>query len=99
MTSDLRFQLHFSKPSVYNEIYNVRNRWAKDPLLYQSFAEDISTFTMSEYSEAKQRRDILLPLFSRKATIHMQDLVSDKVYFISAVSSRFTEANMRVADR
>lgn len=37
---------------------------------------------MIEYSEAKQRKDILLPLFSRKATIHMQDLVSDRVYII-----------------
>ncbi|KAJ3527813.1 hypothetical protein NM688_g8076 [Phlebia brevispora] len=72
-------ELHFSKPSVYNEIYNAQNRWNKDFYLYRAFADDVSSFTICEYPAAKQRKDILLPLFSRKAIVNMQDLVGQRL--------------------
>lgn len=64
---------------MYNEIFNARNRWAKDPNLYLAFSDEVSSFTMLEYNEAKQRKDILLPFFSRKSIVNMQDIVQNIV--------------------
>ena len=80
-------KLHFSQPSAYHDIYNPRNRWTKDPALYRIFAESESTFTIVEYSKAKKRKDILLPLFSRKAIIDMQHLIQDCVGYLSQLLS------------
>ncbi|THH01967.1 hypothetical protein EW026_g808 [Hermanssonia centrifuga] len=70
-------ELHFAKPSVYHEIHSPRNRWSKDPVLYNAFAEFESSFTIPEYHRAKKRKDILQPLFSRKSIISMQHLIQD----------------------
>ncbi len=47
--------------------------------MYESFGEDHSSFGFLTYGEAKQRRDVLLPLFSRRAIVSMQGLIRDKV--------------------
>jgi len=72
-------ELHFAKSSVYHEIYNPRNRWSRDPQLYHVFSMSESLLTMMEYTKAKTRKDILQPLFSRKAIIDLQYLVQDMV--------------------
>ncbi|KAH9002850.1 hypothetical protein EDB83DRAFT_2237584 [Lactarius deliciosus] len=36
-------ELHFSTPAAYNDIYNRRNKWDKDHLLYRPFDLDMST--------------------------------------------------------
>ena len=81
VTSDLllTFQLHFARPSAYHEIYNRALRWDKEPVLYRSFGEDRSSFGFLTYREAKERKDVLQPFFSRRAIIAMQGLVQEKV--------------------
>ncbi|KAI0084580.1 cytochrome P450 [Irpex rosettiformis] len=70
-------ELHFAKPNVYHEIYNPHNRWSRDPSLYHVFSISESLLTIMEYPRAKKRKDILQPLFSRKAIIRMQHLIQD----------------------
>ncbi|KAI9435538.1 putative P450 monooxygenase [Lactarius indigo] len=68
-------ELHFSNPAAYNDIYNSRNKWDKDHSLYRAYDLDTSTFGFTHYSDAKQRRDLLAPLFSRTSTLQLQDLI------------------------
>lgn len=72
-------QLHFAKPSAYNEIYNMKNRWAKDSKLYHLFADEESSFSISDCNEAKARRDITASIFSRHNTLKMQDTIQGYV--------------------
>ncbi|KAH8996548.1 putative P450 monooxygenase [Lactarius hatsudake] len=72
-------ELHFSNPAAYNDIYNHRNKWDKDYLLYRAFDMDTSTIGFIHYSDAKQRRDVLAPLFSRTSILQMQGLVQERV--------------------
>lgn len=72
-------QLHFAKPSVYHEIYNAKNRWTKDVSLYHLVAAEESTLSLCDYNQAKKRRDITLPLFSRKTVVSIQHLVQEGV--------------------
>lgn len=68
-------KLHFSNPAAYHDIYNAKVRWDKDEQLYRSFGEDHSSFGFLTYDEAKQRKDVMQPLFSRRAIITTQSLV------------------------
>ncbi|QKX57066.1 uncharacterized protein TRUGW13939_04174 [Talaromyces rugulosus] len=72
-------EIHFSSPSAYLEIYNAYNKWDKEKSLYHSFGEDRSSFGFLTYNEAKERRDVLLKLFSKKAIADVQGLVLEKV--------------------
>jgi hypothetical protein len=72
-------QIHFSSPSAYLEIYNSYNKWDKEKSLYHSFGEDRSSFGFLTYNEAKERRDVLSKLFSKKAIADVQELVLKKV--------------------
>lgn len=67
--------MHFSNPSAFTDIYNNSNRWDKEGKLYRCFGEDRSSFGYLTYREAKQRKDVMAPLFSKRATIDLQDLV------------------------
>jgi len=60
-------------------MYNNSNRWDKDKKLYHSFGEDRSSFGFLTYTEAKARKDVLAPLFSRRSISEMQDLVQNNV--------------------
>ncbi|KAI9459897.1 putative P450 monooxygenase [Lactarius psammicola] len=71
-------ELHFSNPAAYNDIYNNRNKWDKDHSLYRAWDMDTSTFGFIHYSDAKQRRDILAPFFSRTSILQMQDLIKER---------------------
>lgn len=77
--SDRGRQLHFSEPAAYHELYNNSNRWNKEAELYQSFGEDRSSFGFLTYAESKQRKDIMAPLFSRRAIFELQGLVQTNV--------------------
>ncbi|KAF4626931.1 hypothetical protein G7Y89_g11222 [Cudoniella acicularis] len=72
-------ELHFSDPEAYHEIYNNSNRWDKEAKLYQSFGEDRSSFGFLTYAESKQRKDIMTPLFSRRAIFELQSLVQSNL--------------------
>ena len=77
--SDNGSQLHFRSTDAFFDIYNTKNRWDKDPALYQSFGEDESSFGYRSYMEAKERRDVLSKLFSAKAVEHVEPIVRDRV--------------------
>ncbi|KAI9455335.1 putative P450 monooxygenase [Lactarius psammicola] len=84
-------ELHFSNPAAYNDIYNNRNKWDKDPLLYRAFDMDTASIGLIHYSDAKQRRDVLSPLFSRTSILQMQDLVQNRVNVLcDALAHQFT---------
>lgn len=71
-------ELHFSRPSAYHEIYTSKNKWAKNPAFYRYIVSPTeSTFSTCEYDKAKKRRDITLPIFSRKSILGMQHLVQE----------------------
>ncbi|RDL31138.1 Uncharacterized protein BP5553_09927 [Venustampulla echinocandica] len=72
-------ELHFSDPSAYHEIYNNNNRWDKEAGLYHSFGEDRSSFGFLTYAESKQRKDVMAPLFSRRAIYELQGLVQSHI--------------------
>ncbi|KAK9234108.1 cytochrome P450 [Lipomyces kononenkoae] len=71
-------ELHFSHPAAYNDIYNSAARWDKEESLYRCFGEDRSSFGFLTYIEAKQRKDVLQPLFSRRAIVKIQSLIREK---------------------
>ena len=80
VSSDTSFlQLHFSNPSAYHEIYSQRSRWSKDPSIYQVFGEDVSTVSTLEYTDAKRRKDLIAPHFSRKSILQLQHIIQDGV--------------------
>lgn len=72
-------QIHFSDPSTYQEIYNMKSRWNKDPKVYHNTGETDSSFGRLSYKDAKERRDVLQRFFSRQATLEAQDLIDSKV--------------------
>jgi cytochrome P450 len=80
-------QLHFAKRAVYHEIYNPRNRWSRDPALYHVFSISESLLTMMDYPTAKKRKEILQPLFSRKAIVELQHLIQDMVKPVLALNN------------
>jgi len=47
--------------------------------LYESFGEDHTSFGFLTYGEAKQRKDVLQPMFSRRTILGMQGLIRQNV--------------------
>ncbi|KAF8488493.1 putative cytochrome P450 [Russula emetica] len=72
-------ELHFSKPAVYNEIYNPQNKWDKDYNFYRAFDADEAFFTQREYLKSKHRRALISNMFSRKAISDIQHLIRAQV--------------------
>ena len=72
-------QLHFSRPTVYNEIYNSQNRWDKDYEYYRAFELDESFFTQTDYLKSKHSRGLISNLFSRGAISEIQHLIRGQV--------------------
>ncbi|KAF9019732.1 cytochrome P450 [Hymenopellis radicata] len=72
-------ELHFCTPEAYFAIYPPHSGFAKDPFFYKRFDNDDAAFGMLDVQEHKKRRDILSPLFSRRAILKLENLVQDKV--------------------
>ncbi|EKM49823.1 uncharacterized protein PHACADRAFT_188850 [Phanerochaete carnosa HHB-10118-sp] len=72
-------ELHFSDPAMYSEIYSPRSRWDEDAMMYPHFGEEASTFTTLEYREAKRRKDLVAPHFSRKSILSLQTVVQEGI--------------------
>ncbi|KAF7509428.1 hypothetical protein GJ744_007991 [Endocarpon pusillum] len=84
-------ELHFSKPSAYHDIYNSTARWNKDNVLYECFGVEKSSFGFLKYNEAKLRRDMLQPLFSRRAILGMQSLVRQNIDHLAGALAKNNE--------
>jgi cytochrome P450 len=68
-------ELHFGSPSSFHEIYNVSKRWDKDDGLYSVPGFKSGSFVFRKYAQAKERRDVLMPMFSKKAIQNIEGLV------------------------
>ncbi|KAH9057967.1 cytochrome P450 [Lactarius deliciosus] len=75
--------LHFANTHAYNEIYDVKNKWDKDTAVYRAFGMDESSACFIKYKDAKIRRDVLSPMFSRSSILKMQDLIQERVTIFS----------------
>ncbi|KAI0791420.1 cytochrome P450 [Abortiporus biennis] len=80
-------ELHFSRPSAYDDIYNARNKWCKESDMYlgMSVTHKISTISTCEYSQAKKKKDLLTPFFSRRSILDLQSIVQEKMEEVCAV--------------
>ncbi|KAK2751679.1 hypothetical protein CKAH01_17841 [Colletotrichum kahawae] len=67
--------LHFGKPSAFHDIYHGSRRWDKDPGLYQTPGVKTGSFVFLKYAQAKERREVLLPMFSKRAIQSLEHLV------------------------
>ncbi|KAH9960414.1 putative cytochrome P450 [Russula dissimulans] len=72
-------ELHFTRPTAYNEIYNAQNKWDKDHTFYRAFDTSKSFFSQSDYLTAKHRRGLISNLFSKTAISKLHHLVRDKL--------------------
>jgi hypothetical protein len=62
------------------------NRWDKDPAVYGAFDADQSSACYIKYADAKHRREVLSPMFSRSSILEMQGVIQERVSF-SSISS------------
>ncbi|PQE29408.1 Cytochrome P450 protein [Rutstroemia sp. NJR-2017a WRK4] len=72
-------ELHFSDPAAYHAIYNNNNRWDKEATTYQALVADHSSVAFLKYADAKERKEIMQPLFSRRSICDMQEFIQSKV--------------------
>ncbi|KAI0711404.1 cytochrome P450 [Earliella scabrosa] len=73
-------QLHFNALGAYDDIYLHGHRFTKDPRMYQGkFNQDEASLCIIDLREIKTRRDILGPLFSRRAILKLEHVVRSKV--------------------
>ncbi|KAJ7230980.1 cytochrome P450 [Mycena haematopus] len=72
-------EVHFSDPSAFDAIYGPRSTFVKDPIVYGAFKQDLSSFGFRDPHEARKRREMLSPLFSRRATLKLEHAIQAKV--------------------
>ncbi len=72
-------QLHFNTLAAYDDIYLHGHRFTKDPRTYLNINQSDSSLCIIDLREIKTRRDILGPLFSRRAIMQLEHVVLSKV--------------------
>ncbi|KAF9019731.1 cytochrome P450 [Hymenopellis radicata] len=72
-------ELHFNTAEAYFAIYLPTAGFRKDPDFYTCFGEDDAAFGMTNVQDHKIRREILNPLFSRRAILNLESFVQEKV--------------------
>ncbi|KAF9457911.1 cytochrome P450 [Collybia nuda] len=73
-------EVHFSMPQAYAEIYASGSPFTKEPVLYKCFGMDEGSFAIVDPHKSKKRREMLLPLFSRRAILKLENIVQEKVH-------------------
>ncbi|KAK8052918.1 hypothetical protein PG996_012219 [Apiospora saccharicola] len=75
-------ELHFGNPTAFHEIYHHTKRWDKDDELYNVTGFKSGSFVYRKYAQAKayassgtERREVLMPMFSKKAIQNIEGLV------------------------
>ncbi|TKA72784.1 hypothetical protein B0A49_03538 [Cryomyces minteri] len=84
--------LHFAQPQAYHDIYNNKNRWDKDEILYRSFDANHSSFGSITYAESKERKDVMNRVFSTNAIEQTQGLIVEKINAVCAAFRRESDA-------
>ncbi|KZV89604.1 cytochrome P450 [Exidia glandulosa HHB12029] len=72
-------ELHFNSLKAYSDIYTNGTRFTKDPRFYYNMHQPECSLTFMDRREAKTRRDILSPIFSRKSVLALEGVVANKV--------------------
>lgn len=72
-------KLHFSNLQAYLDIYNAKSKWDKDPEVYNAIVDGSSTFGLTNYHSAKERRDIIWPFYSRQNVKSCEKAISRQV--------------------
>ncbi|KAF8067760.1 cytochrome P450 [Lyophyllum atratum] len=72
-------ELHFSSPRAYATIYASGSQFTKQPALYKCFGMDEGSFAIVDPHKSKKRREMLLPLFSRRAILKLESVIQEKV--------------------
>ncbi|KAK5987017.1 Cytochrome P450 monooxygenase [Cladobotryum mycophilum] len=81
-------ELHFGNPSAFHEIYNGSRRWDKDVGLYGTPGVRSGSFVTLKYDQAKERRAVLQPMFSKRAIKNIEGLVWKNADRLSAAITR-----------
>ncbi|KAG6918541.1 hypothetical protein DXG01_013631 [Tephrocybe rancida] len=71
-------ELHFNDPRAFEDIYSVGSKLTKPQYYYQAFNTE-STFGYIDVREAKQRKDVMRPLFSRKAILQLEGVIQSSI--------------------
>lgn len=66
-------KLHFNDPQVFDQIY--RSRFTKEAWFYDAFLASESSFACIDPRKAKIQKDIMRPLFSRKAILKLENVI------------------------
>jgi hypothetical protein len=75
-------QLSFRDPRAYGDIYSHGSRFTKEPQFYKGFGTPRSSFGLIDPKKSKERREIMLPFFSRRAIAELEDVIEGKVGYI-----------------
>ncbi|KAF1933523.1 cytochrome P450 [Didymella exigua CBS 183.55] len=84
--------LHFGNPSAFHKIYNVSKRWGKDDGLYSVPGFKTGPSMFRKYAQAKERRDVLMPMFSRRAIRNIGSLVWQNATQVASSISKLNAA-------
>ncbi|KAM0801931.1 cytochrome P450 [Usnea florida] len=71
--------LHVSEPEFYDEIFNLRGTFLKDPQFYKNLGPEKSLPAICNPTKHRIHRNILNPIFSKKAVGVKYPLVLEKV--------------------
>ncbi|BDD59948.1 hypothetical protein MPDQ_000759 [Monascus purpureus] len=83
-------ELHFGDPAAFHDIYNATKRWDKDEGLYTTPGVRSGSFVFLKYKQAKERRDVLQPMFSKRAMDNVEPLIWKNA---STLASAITRKN------
>ncbi|KAH0588957.1 hypothetical protein H2248_004739 [Termitomyces sp. 'cryptogamus'] len=72
-------QLHFNDPDAFNHIYSTGSKFTKLQDFYDAFNEKQSSFGYIDVKKAKQRKDVMRPLFSRRAILSLENVIQNTV--------------------
>ncbi|KAG6833729.1 hypothetical protein H0H87_001161 [Tephrocybe sp. NHM501043] len=95
-------ELHFNEYAAHSAIYATGSHFTKDRAFYHSFGADESAFGAIQPQDSKLRRNMLAPLFSRRAILNIEHNIQDKVErLISRLATNHQEkpADMMLAFR
>ncbi|KZP06225.1 cytochrome P450 [Athelia psychrophila] len=71
--------LHFSDYRAYHDIYSPGSKFIKDRHYYSSFDQDECLFARPDPQLSKAQKDVLSPLFSRRAILKLENVIQEKV--------------------
>ncbi|KAK8098078.1 uncharacterized protein PG998_013564 [Apiospora kogelbergensis] len=89
-------ELHFGKPSAFHEIYNNTKRWDKDDELYNVTGFKSGSFVYRKYAQAKERREVLMPMFSKKAIQNIEGLVWQNAAKLASAITKMNSAQQSI---